>query len=94
MMLTLDRWREADEIFRLCYPVYIRRDNDRSLDRKIIEKIEEYRQKYGKVVRRIVTDPIELSSEQIRARLKEEQSISSLVPAAVEKYIRDKHLYV
>ena len=45
-------------------------------------------------MRRIVTDPIELSSEQIRARLQEEQSISSLVPAAVEKYIRDKHLYV
>ena len=94
MMLTLDQWREPEEIFRLCYPVYIRREDDRSLDQKIIEKIADYQQKYGKVVRRIVTDPIELSSEQIRARLKEEQSISSLVPAAVEKYIRDKHLYV
>ena len=94
MMLTLDQWREPEEIFRLCYPVYIRREDDRSIDQKIIEKIADYQQKYGKVVRRIVTDPIELSSEQIRARLKEEQSISSLVPAAVEKYIRDKHLYV
>ena len=94
MMLTLDQWREPEEIFRLCYPVYIRREDDRSIDQKIIEKIADYQQKYGKVVRRIVTDPIELSSEQIRARLKEEQSISSLVPAAVEKYIRDNHLYV
>ena len=94
MMLTLDQWREPEEIFRLCYPVYIRREDDRSLDQKSIEKIADYQQKYGKVVRRIVTDPIELSSEQIRTRLKEEQSISSLVPAAVEKYIRDKHLYV
>ena len=26
MLLTLDTWREPEEIFRLCYPVYIRRE--------------------------------------------------------------------
>ena len=94
MMLTLDQWREPEEIFKLCYPVYIRREDDRSLDQKIIQKIADYQEKYGKVVRRIVTDPIELSSEQIRTYLREEKDISTLVPASVEKYIRDKHLYV
>ena len=94
MMLTLDQWREPEEIFRLCYPVYIRRDNDRSLDAPIVAKIAEYNEKFGKVVRRIVTDPLELSSESIRARLTNGASISSLVPPAVEKYIRDNHLYV
>ena len=94
MMLTLDKWRAPEEIFRLCYPVYIRRDNDRSLDAPIIQKIAEYNEKFGKVVRKIVTEPLELSSESIRARLQSGASISSLVPPAVEKYIRDNHLYV
>ena len=94
MMLTLDRWREPEEIFKLSYPVYIRRDNDRALDDVIIQKIAEYNEKYGKVMRKIVTEPLELSSESIRARLANGASISDLVPPAVEKYIIDKHLYV
>ena len=94
MMLTLDTWRSPEEIFRLCYPVYIRRDNDRSLDGPIIKKIAEYHEKYGKVVRKIVTEPLELSSAEVRAALKSGKPISQLVPPAVEKYIQDKHLYV
>jgi len=94
MVLTLDEWRMPDEIFRLSYPVYIRRDRDESLDAKIISKIAEYHQKYGKMVRRIVTDPIELSSSDVREALAKGDPISDMVPEAVEKYIADNHLYV
>ena len=94
MMLTLDQWRSPDEIFRLCYPVYIRRDNDRSLDSVIVQKIADYNQKFGKVVRRIVTDPLELSSNMVRSALKEGRDISQMVPRAVDTYIKDNHLYV
>ena len=93
MMLTLGNWREPEEIFKLCYPTYIRREKDALLDQMIVQKIAEYNQKYGKVVRRIVTEPIELSSNLVRERLKNGESISHLVPASVEKYIRDNHLY-
>ena len=94
MMLTLDEWREPEEIFKLSYPVYIRREADKTLDAKIVEKIALYNQKFGKVVRRIVTEPIELSSNEIRTRLAQGRSISHLVPAAVDAYIKDNHLYV
>lgn len=95
MMLTLDQWREPEELFRLCYPVYIRRERgDAILDKRIVQKISEYQTKYGKVVRRIVTEPLELSSGAIRSRLLDGESITDLVPPMVEKYIRDKHLYV
>lgn len=94
MMLTLDRWREPEEIFKLCYPVYIRRESDEALNPLIVKKIAEYNEKYGKVVRRIVTDPIELSSGEIRQRLQRGESVGDLLPLSVEKYISDNHLYV
>ena len=94
MMLTLDQWREPEEIFKLSYPVYIRREKDALLDNMIVQKIADYNQKYGKVVRRIVTEPIELSSNLVREKLKNGEDVSSLIPASVEKYIRDNHLYV
>ena len=94
MMLTLDQWREPEEIFKLSYPVYIRREKDALLDNMIVQKIADYNQKYGKVVRRIVTEPIELSSNLVREKLGNGEDVSSLIPASVEKYIRDNHLYV
>ena len=94
MMLTLDQWREPDEIFRLCYPVYIRRESDDALSEQIVRKIAEYNEKFGKVVRRIVTDPIELSSTRVRQSIQEGSLSENMLPAAVEKYISDNHLYV
>jgi nicotinate-nucleotide adenylyltransferase len=94
MMLTLGNWREPEEIFKLSYPVYIRREKDAIIDKQIVQKIAEYNEKYGKVVRRIVTDPIELSSSLVRERLQNGEDVSHLIPASVEKYIRDNHLYV
>ena len=94
MMLTLDQWREPDEIFRLCYPVYIRRESDEVLGEQIVKKIAEYNEKFGKVVRRIVTDPIELSSTRVRQSIQEGSLSENMLPAAVEKYISDNHLYV
>ena len=94
MMLTFDQWREFEEIFRLCCPVYIRRENDASLNEKIIAKNSEYFRKYGVAFRRIVTDPLEISSSQIRRMVRAGESIHSLAPDEVEKYIIENRLYV
>ena len=94
MMLTLDRWREPEEIFKLCYPVYIRRDNDRSLDAVIIDKIAQYQRDFGKVVRRIVADPIEISASQIRQMITDGEDLSGVITKKVENYIKRNHLYV
>ena len=94
MLLALGQWREPDQIFELCYPVYIRREADASLDDEIIAKISEYHQKYGKVVRRITAPAVDLSSSTVRAVVAQGKSISGLVPAAVERYIKEKGLYI
>ena len=93
MILTLDKWREPDEIFKLCYPVYIRRESDESLDEQLVAKITEYRNKYGKNVVRIKAPAIEVSSSQVREKIARGEDISSLVPPAVAEYIKEKGLY-
>ena len=93
MMLSLGEWYRPDEIFRLSYPVYIRREKDAILDQRIIQTIADYNEKYGKVVRRIVTEPLVISSSEIRRRFEAQESVEGLLPPSVEKYIRDKHLY-
>lgn len=93
MLLTLDKWREPEEIFRLCYPVYIRRETDDALDAEIVGKITQYHDKYGKVVRRIVADAIQVSSTEIRKAVAEGRSITDKVPAAVARYMGERGLY-
>lgn len=93
MILTLDRWKDPDEIFKLSYPVYIRRESDESLDEKLIEKVTEYRNKYGKNVVRIKAPAIEVSSSLVREKIARGEDIDALVPTAVAKYIKEKGLY-
>ena len=94
MVLTLDKWRNPEEIFRLCYPVYVRRDTDPLLDQPLIDAIARYNAKFGKVVRRIVTEPIELSSTDVRLALQTGRDTGDMLSPAVKKYIADNHLYV
>ncbi|MBQ7357298.1 MAG: nicotinate-nucleotide adenylyltransferase [Clostridia bacterium] len=94
MMLTLDTWREPEEIFRLCYPVYIRRESDASLDEKIISKIAEYKKKYGKNVVKLTVDPIEVSSSEIREKIMRGDDVSDKLPRTVYQYIKEKGLYL
>ena len=93
MMLTLDTWYQAEEIFRLCYPIYIRREDDRSLDKKLIAKIGEYQEKFGAIVRRVVMPPVVLSSTEVRRAVAEGQPIDHMVAPAVAEYIRQNGLY-
>ena len=94
MMLTLDTWYQPEEIFRLCYPIYIRREEDRELDAKIVQKIGEYSEKYGAIVRRVVAPPIVLSSTDVRRAVHDGEDIAHMVPASVANYIRENGLYL
>ncbi|MBQ8408164.1 MAG: nicotinate-nucleotide adenylyltransferase [Clostridia bacterium] len=93
MILTLDTWKDPDEIFKLCYPTYIRREEDETLDARLIEKVTAYRNKYGKNVVRINAPAIVVSSSEVRRRISTGEDVSALIPPAVEAYIREKGLY-
>ena len=94
MALKLDSWREPEEIFKLCYPTYVRRESDKLLENQIIEKNTKYLNDYGKICRRIMTPEIELSSTEIREMVKRGEDISHLVPEKVAQYIKENKLYL
>ncbi len=94
MMLTLDQWREPEEIFRLSYPVYMRRESDPIIEGQIIAKNKHYLAKYGKIVRRVPMEYVDISSTDVRARVKAGLPIGDVVPEAVAQYIKENGLYV
>ena len=94
MMLTFDKWREFEEIFKLCCPVYMRRENDSENDSIIISKNNEYYSKYGVAFRKIVADPIIISSTQIRKAIREGKDVSEYLPSIVRQYIVDNKMYL
>lgn len=93
MVLSFDKWYRYREILELCYPVYVRRDKDAMIDNMIVKKLAKYYSETGKMFRKLVGEPIEITSTQIREAVKNGKSISHLVPPAVEKYIIENQLY-
>ncbi len=93
MVLSFDNWREYKEILSLCYPVYIRREGDAFLEKMLVEKLAKYYKETGKMFRRLIGNPIELSSTEIRKKVRAGEDISSLVPPPVANYIAEHGLY-
>lgn len=94
MVLSFDRWYRFEDILKMCYPVYVRRENDALIGNRVVAKITEYYQKYGVMFRKIITEPLELSSTDVRRAVLEGRDISSMVPPAVERFIKDNGLYL
>jgi len=94
MVLTFDKWYRYEDILKMCYPTYVRREDDPLLTARIISKIGEYYEKHGVMFRRIVTEPMPMASTDIRRAVREGKDISELVPPAVEKFIRENRLYL
>lgn len=93
MVLTFDQWYRFEDIFRMCYPTYVRREEDPLLTNRVVAKIGEYYRKYGVMFRRIMTDPIELSSTDIRRAVQQGKDISGMVPPRVAEFIQSHQLY-
>lgn len=93
MVLSFDSWYKYLEILELCYPVYMRREKDAMLDGMIVNKLSKYYNESGKMFRKLIGEPIELNSTEIREAVRKGQSISNMVPPKVERYIRENALY-
>jgi len=92
MILCIETvWHRFEEILANASVTVLSRFGD---DVSALEKHAAYlNEKYGADVRVAKADTVVISSTEIRKRIKNRESISGLVPEAVEKYIFEKGLY-
>lgn len=92
MFLCLDKWREAEEIFRNAHIVCLKRED--SSYNELTEKKSEFCSKYDAEITVLSYSPLPVSSTQIRERVKKGESLSGLVSPEVEAYIKENRLYI
>lgn len=88
--LELSTWHNAQELIEKCNFIVATREGT-EIDIKAVEA------QFGKSakghIHRVETPKIEISSTDIRDKIKQGRSIRYLVPNTVEAYIRKEHLY-
>ena len=93
MLLTLDAWYDPARIFRLAHIACLPREKDGDVLRKLEEKAEEYRRRFGASVTLLSATPLAMSSSEVRRRIGEGIPWEDTVPDAVARLIREKGLY-
>lgn len=91
MFLTIEKWREPEEIMHLANIAVAPRCED---DRETLHRHAEYlAEKYGATARIMKEAALEISSTEIRDAIKSETS-SDYLPRSVCEYIKQNNLYV
>ena len=93
MFLTLDAWRCPEIIFAKATIACVMRESDPASFRAVREKDAAYREAYGARTLFVHSVPIELSSTDIRARVRAGKSIADCVPKSVARRIAEYGLY-
>ncbi len=90
-LYQIHKWKDYEELLSLCnFIVAKRKGLD---DRKLENRIKELSQLYNSNIHILESPLIEISSTEIRERVKNRLSIKYLVPKAVELYINKNNLY-
>jgi len=90
--IDIETWKEYKELLSIAKFIVMTRQilNSELLD----EKIELFIKKYGANITKIEIPTLDISSTDIRRRMKEGNSIKYLLPESVEKYILKNRLYI
>lgn len=92
MLLSFDKWKNYEEILSICSLIAVSREKDGE-DAALLEKKAEGLGKYGSV-EVLPIDTLEVSSTEIRKKIKKSSDISCYVPQNVVQYISEHKLYV
>jgi nicotinate-nucleotide adenylyltransferase len=92
MFLTLHKWREPDEICKLCRIAFMRRETEQGgILAQINQQYVNLRNNYNADIITISAPPIEISSSDIRCATDEMRQ--KYLPKAVYDYIKENGLY-
>jgi len=84
-------WKRFEEVFKLCEFVAVNRPG--SQREGFFESVRYLKERYSAIIHTIMLPSIEISSTDIRNRVKNGRTIKYLVPESVEKYIYENGLY-
>lgn len=90
-IMELSTWKEIDKLLKLCRFVAASRPGFRA--EKMKEKIKELEKKYNESIYTVVVPALQISSTDIRNRIRDDRSIKYLLPESVEHYINKNRLY-
>lgn len=93
MFLTLDRWHEADVIFKLARIVCVRREDDVETKKALDDAARRYRERFGADVVMLGIKPTVISSTDIRAAISRGIDVSEFLGRDVYDYIMEHGLY-
>jgi len=89
-LFELETWHEIKKIFSLCKLLVVNRENNKQ---KIIKRMCYFKKKYNAKIYLLNTRLINISSSQIRSRVRLNKNINNLVPDKIKKYIARNNLY-
>ena len=88
---AMAHWYHPEVIFRLAGIIVLLRDQDTA--ETLAETVKRYETEYGARIRLVPFEKQEISSTQIRERVKNGERLTGLVPEGVEQYIAEHRLY-
>lgn len=91
-LFALERWVKPEKLLKTCIILAAYRDGKKTSEME--EQISYLNEKYGADIRLLSTPDIDISSSEIRQRLKQGKPIDEMVPDVVCKYIKEHHLFV
>lgn len=90
-LFSIETWKDPDIIFQNCTLIAAFRNNHK--EEELISKKLELEQKYGAHIILLPERRVDISSSEIRERIKNDKSVSYLLPGNVLEFIKDNHFY-
>lgn len=90
-LMNIEKWREVEKIFSICtFVVFLRGGFDKE---KLKEQKKIIEEKYNGNIVILELKELEISSTDIRERIRDNKRIDFFVPPKVREFIESKHLY-
>ena len=93
MLLALDQWREHERLLKMVTIAYMQRETDGRMASELSKMVKRLQGTYGARVIDLPAVPFEISSGEIRERIRRGDRIEELVPTPVAAYIERVGLY-